>query len=213
MLQPLLEKPDALFFGINGHQMTFAASKYVKTYSKQSKQRLIFYYCHNGMLPKNRLVRLVVQAKSEHFEIEIKNLIMHKYPNAKEVVSIILQQKKNLLKSSEIILRIGLPNNVNLEDNLKITSEVNLLKMEDSFFDQNYKFQELWKWLIEPLVRAARRNRMDRRTYEYRTLSRREYNGILISPVGPIADSIIHSEPFLLRMISAKCPEHIECTK
>ncbi|CAG8598824.1 5030_t:CDS:2 [Rhizophagus irregularis] len=38
MLQPLLEKPDALFFGINGHQMTFAASKYVKTYSKQSKQ-------------------------------------------------------------------------------------------------------------------------------------------------------------------------------
>ncbi|PKY46972.1 hypothetical protein RhiirA4_421030 [Rhizophagus irregularis] len=38
MLQPLLEKPDALFFGINGCQMTFAASKYVKTYSKQSKQ-------------------------------------------------------------------------------------------------------------------------------------------------------------------------------
>ncbi|RGB40002.1 hypothetical protein C1646_753796 [Rhizophagus diaphanus] len=38
MLQPLLEKTDALFFGINGRQMTFAASKYVKTYSKQSKQ-------------------------------------------------------------------------------------------------------------------------------------------------------------------------------
>ncbi|GBC12215.2 hypothetical protein RIR_jg3461.t1 [Rhizophagus irregularis DAOM 181602=DAOM 197198] len=58
---------------------------------------------------------------------------------------------------------------------------------------QDYKFQELWKWLIEPCVQAAHRNRTDRRTYAYRTLSRREYNGILISPVGPIADSIIHS--------------------
>ena len=25
MLQPLLEKPDALYFGINGQQITFAA--------------------------------------------------------------------------------------------------------------------------------------------------------------------------------------------
>lgn len=47
-------------------------------------------------------------------------------------------------------LQIGLPNNVNLEDNLEITSVVNLLKMEDSSFDQSK--EETIKALVSQLV-------------------------------------------------------------
>jgi hypothetical protein len=47
-------------------------------------------------------------------------------------------------------LQIGLPNNVNLEDNLEITSVVNLLKMEDSSFDQSK--EETTKALVSQLV-------------------------------------------------------------
>lgn len=68
-----------------------------------------------------------------------------KFTKIESYVQFLLNKLRNSSTKEEFVeelrynngnfLEIGLPNNVNLEDNLEITSEVNLLKMEDSSFD------------------------------------------------------------------------------